>query len=230
MVASKVWLKTAAAGVVALALSAPLSAQALEEVQSQAELTTRVEANAPTKELYIKDRPILGWKITSDKLADLPEAIQSALGSVDSTSYDDAYIAKNVGSIVALQMSKTGPDFYVIGKETYTSKYEPVALSEVAAKNGRLVKRLEMAPAVKALFDAKDKGLTGALKTVPVEMVRLSALGYATSEEVTIQSPWGTQTKPADQDGFLVFDSGESQYYMVNQGEDGNPASYVPAK
>ncbi|KZK91485.1 hypothetical protein PsAD46_01710 [Pseudovibrio sp. Ad46] len=222
--------KTLAAGLLAFAVSAPLAASAQDDVQSQAELTARVEKHAPAKELYIKDRPILGWKITGDTLADLPEAIRDPLGSVDSTSYDDAYIAKNIGSVVALQMSKTGPDFYVIGKETFTSKYEMVGLEEVAAKNTRLVKRLDMAPEVLALFNAKDAGLTGALKTVPVEMVRMSAIGYAPAAEVIIQSPWGTQTKPADQDGFLVFDSGENQYYMVNQGANGNPSSYVPAK
>ncbi|WP_108817830.1 hypothetical protein [Pseudovibrio sp. Alg231-02] len=222
--------KTLAAGLLAFAVSAPLAASAQDDVQSQAELTARVEKHAPAKELYIKDRPILGWKIIGDTLADLPEAIRGPLGSVDSTSYDDAYIAKNVGSVVALQMSKTGPDFYVIGKETFTSKYEMVGLEDVAAKNTRLVKRLDMVPEVLALFNAKDAGLTGALKTVPVEMVRMSAIGYAPAAEVIIQSPWGTQTKPADQDGFLVFDSGENQYYMVNQGADGNPSSYVPAK
>lgn len=222
--------KTLAAGILAFAVSAPLAASAQDDVQSQAELTARVEKSAPTLELYIKDRPILGWKITGDKLADLPEAIRGPLGSVDSTSYDDAYIAKNVGSVVALQMSKTGPDFYVIGKETFDSKYELVGLEDVAAKNTRLVKRLGMAPEVLAMFDAKNAGLTGALKTVPVEMVRMSALGYASAGEVVIQSPWGTQTKPADQDGFLVFDTSENQYYMVNQGADGNPSSYVPAK
>lgn len=100
--------KTLAAGLLAFAVSAPLAASAQDDVQSQEELTARVEKHAPSKELYIKDRPILGWKITGDKLADLPEAIRGPLGSVDSTSYDDAYIAKNVGSVVALQMSKTG--------------------------------------------------------------------------------------------------------------------------
>lgn len=103
--------KTLAAGILAFAVSAPLAASAQDDVQSQAELTARVEKSAPTLELYIKDRPILGWKITGDKLADLPEAIRGPLGSVDSTSYDDAYIAKNVGSVDALQMSKLARTF-----------------------------------------------------------------------------------------------------------------------
>ncbi len=222
--------KTLTAGLLAFAVSAPLPASASDDVQSQTELTERVEKHAPAKELYIKDRPILGWKIIGNKLADLPDAIRGPLGSVDTTGYDDAYIAKNVGSVVALQMSNSGPDFYVIGKQSFTSGYEMVGLDEVAARNTRLIKRLEMAPEVLALFNAKDAGLTGALKTVPVEMVRMSAIGYAQSSEVTIRSPWGTQTKPADQDGFLLFDTGENQYYMVNQGADGNPASYVPAR
>lgn len=214
----------------ALALAFSTQFLGAGEIQQQPVLAQRIEAQAPARDAYVKDLPILGWTISSPKLADIPAPIRDVLGAADSTTYDEAYLAENLGTIIALQMNKTGPDFYVIGKETYESLYQPVALDEVAAKNTRLMDRLSMAPDVKALFDARDPALTGALKVVPVEMIPMSRIGYDTAEEVTIQAPWGTQTKPAGQDAFLVWDTGENQYYMVNQDQSGLPMSYIPAK
>ncbi|NVO58458.1 hypothetical protein HW561_21995 [Rhodobacteraceae bacterium B1Z28] len=198
--------------------------------QNQQMLTLRVTEHSPQMEIYIKDRPILGWRLTSDSLEDIPAPIREALGSVDATGYDAEYLAKNKGSIVALQMRKDGTDFYIIGKETFDSKYELVALDEVAEKNSRLVERLDMAPEVQKMFNQRTTGLVGALKTTPVEMIRVSGLGYDLGKELTIQAPWGTQTKPAKADAFLVWDSGENQYYMVNAGSDGNPSGYIPGR
>ena len=83
--------------------------------------------------------------------------------------------------------------------------------------------RLGNIPDVLALLEQRDASLVGALKSVPVEMIRFSNIGYNTIDQVIIQSPWGEQTKPVSQDGFLVFDSSENQYYMVNQSENGDP-------
>ncbi|MEX0319931.1 MAG: hypothetical protein AB3N21_18395 [Ruegeria sp.] len=221
--------RTLAATGLALACAAPVLGEDLP-VQTQDMLNTRVSEHSPAKESYIKDRPILGWHLTSDRFEDIPDAIRAALGSVDATGYDQAYLTANKGSIIALQMQKDGTDFYIIGKDTFDSKYELVPLAEVAEKNTRLIERLGMAPEVKTMFETGAEGLVGALKTTPVEMIRASALGYPQADALTIQAPWGEQTKPAGQDAFLVWDDGESQYYMVNQGDDGNPASYVPSK
>lgn len=199
-------------------------------VQTQAMIAERVTQNKPEAEAYIKDRPILGWELTSDQFDDIPDVIRENLGSVDATGYDQAYLAENTGSIIALQFQKDGPDFYIIGKGTFDEKYELVSLEDVATKNTRLIERLELAPAVKTMFDEQAPGLVGALKTTPVEMLRVSDLGYATGEALTIQAPWGEQTKPADADAFLVWDDGENQYYMVNADADGLPSSYVPVK
>jgi hypothetical protein len=218
--------KSLAGAVVALGLLASPALSA--EVQNQETLAGRVSAHSPAKEAYIKDRPILGWMLSGDSLQDIPGPIRDVLGSTDATKYDDAYVAANKGSIVALQMRKDGPDFYIIGKETFDSKYAVVALEEVAAKNSRLVERL--LPEVKTMYDAKTEGLVGALKTVPVDMIRVSAIGYPTDAPLTIQAPWGEQTKPEGQDAFLVWDTGQDQYYMVNQDENGLPISYIPAK
>ncbi len=210
-------------------MAAPALAQA-GDVQTQAMIAERVAQHSPTAEAYIKDRPILGWQLTSDRFDDIPVAIRDNLGTVDATGYDQAYLTENAGSIIALQFSKDGPDFYIIGKDTFDDAYELVPLDDVAAKNARLIERLDLAPEVKAMFQDQAPGLVGALKTTPVEMLRLSDLGYVTDDALTIQAPWGEQTKPEGADAFLVWDKGEGQYYMVNADADGLPSSYVPVK
>ncbi|WP_282120797.1 hypothetical protein [Ruegeria atlantica] len=213
----------------AILATIPAIAQA-DDVQTQTMISERVSQHNPAPEAYIKDRPILGWQLTSDDFDAIPDAIRENLGSVDGTSYDQAYLTENVGSIIALQFRKDGPDFYIIGKSTYDAAYELVSLDDVAAKNTRLIERLDMAPAVKAMFEDQTPGIVGALKTTPVEMLRMSDLGYATGEALTIQAPWGKQTKPEGADAFLVWDGGENQYYMVNADDDGLPSSYVPVQ
>lgn len=199
-------------------------------VQSQAELNNRIKKTNPVKYGFVKDLPILGWSITSNRFEDLPEAIRVYLGDVDQTKYTKEYLGKNVGSVVALQMSKTGPDFYIIGKQVFDSKYEIVDVANVINKNSKLIKRLKNAPIILKMLENRNPALVGALKIAPVEMIKLSEIGYAISEQVVIQSPWGEQTKTAGQEGFLVFDESQNQYYMVNQDEDGNPINYVPSK
>ena len=199
------------------------------KVRTQAELQQRISERSPAMPAFVKDLPILGWTLASDQIEDLPKWIRDELGSVDQTGYTSEYLAKQVGSIVALQMTGSGPDFYVIGKDVFDSKYEVVPVEEVIAKNAKLMGRLENVPDVMELLEARDASLVGALKTVPVDMIRFSDIGYDIEEAITIQAPWGEQTKPSGQGGFLVFDATENQYYLVNQGEDGNPLSYIPA-
>ncbi len=198
-------------------------------VRTQAELRDRIANSNPMMAAFVKDRPILGWKLESDQIEDLPEAIRSALGSVDQTGYTAAYLAENIGSIVALQMTGSGPDFYIIGKETFDSSYQTVAVEQVIEKNQKLIGRLEGVPDVMQMLNSRHPSLVGALKTVPVDMIRFSDIGYGIDETITIQAPWGEQTKPAGKEGFLIFDTSEDQYYMVNQDEDGNPMNYIPA-
>ena len=199
------------------------------EVRTQAELRDRIANSNPTMTAYIKDRPILGWTLDSGQIENLPEAIQSALGSVDKTGYTPEYLAENIGSIVALQMTGSGPDFYIIGKETFDSSYQTVEVEQVIEKNQKLIGRLEGVPEVMELLNSRHPSIVGALKTVPVDMIRFSDIGYGIDETITIQAPWGEQTKPAGKEGFLIFDTSEDQYYMVNQGEDSNPLTYIPA-
>ena len=198
-------------------------------VRTQTELEQRISERNPAMQAFVKDLPILGWTLSSDQIEDLPKAIRDKLGSVDQTGYTSEYLATHLGSIVALQMTGSGPDFYIIGKDVFDSKYEVVPVEEVISKNAKLMGRLENVPDVMELLDARDASLVGALKTVPVDMIRFSDIGYEMEESITIQAPWGEQTKPSGQEGFLVFDTTENQYYMVNQGEDGNPLSYIPA-
>lgn len=201
-----------------------------DDVQSQDEISNRVKAARPAEVAFVKDQPILGWRLDGDSIEDLPSFVTDHLGSVDGTGYDASYFEKNRGSIVALQMTDDGPDFYIVGKSTYDGSYSEVSLTEVAEKNRQLVDRLAMVPELQDRFRAEDSGLVGALKTEPVTMTRMSDIGYDVGEEVTIASPWGTQTKPAGQDAFLVHDASSDEYYMVNVDESGLPINYVPAE
>lgn len=199
------------------------------KVQTQKDISNRIAAADPTPETFVKDRPILGWRLDARTMADLPAFIRDRMGSVDATGYDASYIAKNRGSIVALQMTGDGPDFYIVGKSAYRNDYVEVPLSQVSAKNETLVERLASIPELQRRFSAGDPNLVGAVKTEPVEMIAMSDVGYDVDQEVTIDSPWGRQTKPAGREAFLVHDSDKDQHYMINADEDGLPIGYVRA-
>lgn len=175
---------------------------------------------------FVKDLPILGYRITSSRFVDLPASIRSVLGAVDATKYTEEYLGQNIGSVIALQMNGDKPDFYVIGKDVFQSKYKEVELGEVSEKNSKLVSKLRATQAG-SIVDSGDANLVALLKTVPVEMVRMSQLGYPIDREIVIESPWGEQTKPAGQDAFLTYDSGKNQYYMINVDGRGLPIGYV---
>lgn len=195
--------------------------------EGQDVLSARIEQHQPDRYAFVKDRPILGWQIVSGQSSDIPPVIWDNLGTVDQTKYTAEYLTDNIGSIVSLQMTSDGPDFYIIGKSVFDEKYVGVGTDEVAQKNSRLIERLDMVPELAALLAAGHPQLVGALKSEPVDMIRLSDIGYPQAEAVTIKAPWGEQSKPADQDAFLVWDTSQDQYYMVNQGADGNPIGYV---
>lgn len=196
----------------------------LTSVQGQDILKARVGANAPPVHQFVKDAPILAYRISPDikSLDDLPEIIRGPLGKVDRTEYTPAYFEQNRGSVIALQMNGAEPDFYIIGKATYETKYVEVDVARVTAAKVKSLKE--------QLLSTRDPNLIGALKTTPVDMFRMSDISYPIDKEITIESPWGTQTKPAQQDAFLVWDSEKNQYYMVNSDAAGLPINYISAK
>ena len=200
-----------------------------QPVQSQADLKGRMDAAKPATHGFVKDAPILGYRITNNRFDEPPEVLRQHLGATDQTQYTPEYLGQNIGSIIALQMNGAKPDFYVIGKGTFDQKYRSVPASEVGAKNAKLMKGLMGVEGIDTLVKSGDPNVVGALKTVPVEMVRMSEIGYSVEQEVKIQSPWGEQTKPAGKDAFLVWDAGQNQYYMVNTDNTGLPISYVSA-
>lgn len=200
------------------------------EIQTQIQLARLVKKHSPAICKFVKDKPIAGYEIRATTFAKFHPIVQKYLGKTDTTAYTDAYIKANRGSIVALQMNGEEPDFYIIGMDTWKSKYQPVPFKNVVTKNPKLWKALNGHAEVKKLFKDKTARIIGALKTTVVEMFRMSEMGYSVSSEVLIQSPWGGQTKPAGQDGYLVFDGSKNQYYMVNVDEKGLPISYIPAK
>ncbi len=219
--ATAVWLALSAEGPAALAQSAG--------VQTQAELQSRIAQHKPATQRFVKARPVVGWVLTGERIEDVPQSIRSALGDVDQTKYDRAYLAKNKGSIIALQMDGDTPDFYIIGKTTFETTYEPVAREDALKQNPALTDWLAAQPELSKKVAAEKDAIVGARKSKRVEMMKLSALGYKPAMPVTIQSPWGEQSKPAGQDAYLAHDGSSGQYYLINQDENGNPLSYEPA-
>jgi hypothetical protein len=185
-----------------------------------------VTAMNPPTHKFIKDQPILTWEITSSKFEDIPAVIRNVLGAADQTKYTEEYLAKNIGSAIALQIADK-PDFYVIGKATYQEKYQNAPFEDVLAKNPKYVEKLKNA-GLADLIDSRSPGLHASLKTAAVEMVKMSQLGLPVEDKIVIESPWGEQTKPEGSDAYLVFDGSQNKYYMVNTGTDGRPLGYVP--
>ncbi|PKL41652.1 MAG: hypothetical protein CVV41_18030 [Candidatus Riflebacteria bacterium HGW-Riflebacteria-1] len=213
-----------------LMLVSAVNAEVLKEIQTQAQIVSLVKKHSPETLQFVKDRPIVGYVLTVSSFGRLPGVIQKYLGGIDNTKYSDEYIKANRASIVALQMNGDKPDFYIIDLNVFDQKYRSVPIAEVASKNAKLWKALSSHPEVSTLLSDKKLHLTGALKVEPTGMIRMSALGYAVKTEVTIQSPWGGQTKPAGQDAFLVFDDTQNQYYMVNIDDKGLPIGYLPVR
>jgi len=208
--------------------AAPNCASLFSGVQSKQHLVELAQSKNPPQHVFIKDAPVFGYRITSGRFEDIPLTIRQHLGAVDQTKYTPEYLEQNIGSVFALQMNGDKADFYVIGKATFDAKYAAVSAEQVAQKNGKYLGKL--AQQVPELFAIADANLVAVLKMTPVPMVRMSDMGYALESKVTIESPWGEQTKPAGQDAFLVFDESKQQFYMVNVGADGLPLSYVPAR
>lgn len=197
-------------------------------IESQGAIAGRITEQTP-RHRFVKDAPTLGYRITSGKPEDLPEAVRGLLGKMDATNYAD--LTPYIGSIVNLQMADAAsPDFYPVGTGIFTEEYVPSSLEEVAARNGEYLKRVS--GVLGALMEKGDPNLVAVLKTVPEPMVKMSEIGYPVAEEVLISVERGTgfvtQSKPAGRDAYLAHDG--KQWYMINLDDRGLPASYVPAR
>lgn len=197
-------------------------------VQSQSELKSRIAERVPRFVDYVKEKPLVGWTLKRSDLDDVPEVVRTQLGAVDSTKYSPSFLADNRGTIIALQMDGSKPDFYIIRKAAFDTQYEEVELEQALQKNPALTAWVKAQPGLAEDFEAHKDMLQGAHKAMPVKMIKLSDLGYSIDQPVTIQSPWGGQTKPAGEDAYLALDVLSNDYYLVNQGDEGNPLSYVP--
>lgn len=200
------------------------------KVQTQTELQSRVAAHKPATWRFVKERPLVGWALKSSRIADIPQAIREHLGDVDKTKYTQAYLEENKGTIVALQMDGDKPDFYIIKKAAFDVDYSEVEVAVALRRNPALVAWLETEPELAKMLKAGADAIVGAHKSVQVEMLKLSALGYGLEATVTIQSPWGQQSKPAGEEAYLAQDRASGQYYLINQDDKGYPLSYVPVR
>ncbi|NNF77543.1 MAG: hypothetical protein HKN05_05895, partial [Rhizobiales bacterium] len=159
-----------------------------------------------------------------------PQAIREHLGDVDKTNYTQDYLEENQGTIIALQMNDDKPDFYIIKKVAFDADYSEVEVAEALAQNPALVAWMKTEPELAKVLKSGADAMVGAHKSVQVEMLKLSALGYALETPVTIQSPWGEQSKPPGEEAYLAKDRASGQYYLINQGDKGYPLSYAPVR
>jgi hypothetical protein len=194
-------------------------------VQSQADLQARIDYRKPAPYVFVK-APVLGYRIATDKVEDLPAVINHQLGTVDQTQYAAGYLSDKVNSIVVLQMNGDKPDFYPIGQSAF-QKYREVSVAEVEEENPDLIKGLERVEGMGQLLQSHDPKLIGAQKTVEVPMIRMTEIDYPKEEEVTLESPGMIQTKPAGKEGYLGKEA--DHYYLVNTDAKENPIGYVPA-
>lgn len=185
-------------------------------------------ASRLTAENWIKDAPVLGYRITSKRFEDIPAAIRKHIGAVDATKYTESYLEQNIGSMFALQVKDNGSaDFYVIDKAFFEIKYVPTALSEVQKKNTKVFNKVM---ALMPDMNVNDPNLVGGLKKAPVKMYSLAQLGFPVGTPLAIQSPWGTQVRTPGQDAKITWDAANNMYYMINlEPTTQYPISYVPS-
>lgn len=195
---------------------------------TQETLTQVVQAKKAPLLSFVKDVPSLAYRITSKSWKDIPIEIRQRLGWMDQTKYPENFLEDKVGSVIMLQMNGDQPDFYILAKEVFDQKYRVVERGAVVAKNSKYLTRVT--PHLGLGTATTDAKLIAVQNMSTTPMTRMSDLGYPVDQEVTIESAWGAQTKPAGQDAFIVHDTTNGKYYMVNvDTSTGLPASYVPA-
>ncbi|MGY3804732.1 hypothetical protein ACWNT8_11750 [Pigmentibacter ruber] len=176
---------------------------------------------------FIKNMPIYAYKITNNDINNIPEIILKNLGRIDNTTYSTDYFKKNIGSVIALQLRDNEFDFYIIDKEKFNELYIQISIHDVMEKNKKLTNGL-INSKIGYFFSDNNSNLVGILKIEPVNMIKMSEVGFNIKEEITIESPWNEQTKPAGMDAYLVYESDKKSYYMVNTEESGLPIGYMP--
>jgi len=194
---------------------------AMTEKQSPQVINDQMTQYNPSKTNFTK-KPVMGYRITSDRFEDIPLAIRQHLGAVDQSKYTPEYLRENIGSVILLQMKDDQPDFFVPPKASL-SNYKEIGIDQVNAGNSDLIGHLTR------LNVMQISGLVGMVTTEVVGMVKMSDIGYNIDDQVVIETPWGDQTKPAGKDAYLRWTDSLKQYTMVNSENGSNPINWVPA-
>jgi len=199
----------------------PVKDAAMGVKQSPQIINDRMTQYNPSKTDFSK-KPVMGYRITSDRFEDIPLAIRQHLGAVDQSKYTPEYLRENIGSVILLQMKDDQPDFFVPPKASL-SNYKEIGIDQVNAGNSDLIGHLNQ------LNVMQISGLVGMATTEVVGMVKMSDIGYNIDDEVVIETPWGDQTKPAGKDAYLRWTDSLKQYTMVNSENGSNPINWIPA-
>ena len=194
----------------------------LSGIQSPQMINDLMAHHKPQKSKFTK-KPVMGYRITSPRIEDIPEAIRQNLNAAGRRKYIENYLRDNIGSVILLQMQDDNPDFFVLPK-TSLENYKEVSLKQVQAGNSDLISHLTR------LNVMQISGLVGMASTEVVEMVQMSDIGYSIEDEVIIKNPFGDQTKPKGKNAFLRWTTSLDQYTMVNSENGRDPINWIHAK
>merc|ERR1711861_5639 len=98
--------------------------------------------------------------------------------------------------------------------------------AEIQAKNAKL--HGQLVGYFGADYATNVPHITGAIKSAPVTMMKVSDLGYSSEVSFCIQAPWGGhQEKANGKDAFVVFGPDGKNFYLCNVDSDGLPIGYV---
>jgi len=202
----------------------------INEAQEEAPAAVAAVSQQELNNLYAQGKPIQFIKNTPvalQSLANLSKVlspdqmtqVNSLLGLVDKTSYDDAY--KQNGYVVFQWNSgENKPDLYVASPGVVTQKYTKF--------EGQLPTDPKAASKVPSLVVLGKLGIDPSkipfyVKKVPTNMVSAKSLGL---DGKVIQTSWGEQT--VQPGGFIVRED-NGHVYTVAPDANGLPIGYIQA-
>jgi hypothetical protein len=202
--------------------------EAYKKIYLKEEQETSVISQQQLQEIYGKGKPLQFIKNTPVALAtveqlskqfdeDTIKNILAKAGSVDKTSYDQAWQSK--GYVVFQWNSKdNAPDIYIADPQVVTQKYVKFEGSLPADEKSKskipslvVLKHLNLDPSKVPFY----------VKKVPTSMIKADDVGLANK---TIQTSWGEQTVQSG--GFLVKED-NGHIYTVAPDQQGLPIGYI---
>lgn len=167
--------------------------------------------------------PLIGLRINSAELADIPEILRINLGSVDKKDYTRTDFSRYLNGAVLMQLTeKEQPDFYPVEAEVLAENYQCMPCDFTDPTINKL--QQQFPEAIRAIFDDRDLTFIK-LEKKKTEIFELSTLGWPVTDEVRLKNAdGGIQIKPAGREGFVACN--RKGCYLINADERGFPCGY----